>query len=155
MDKETETYIDLGLPSGILWAGQNAILDGSDLMTLGSAARAFGASLPTWGDFQELITSCAHRYDPERAGTMFTGRNGSELFFPSDRMAAYVKEAENGNGGYIELQGFSRYWSGTPLDNRHTNFWCLIVQENLNACGFPYKREDMYHVRLVKRPAAR
>lgn len=150
MEDQTK-YIDLGLPSGTLWAEGNASFDGMDLLTFGEASFRFGRLLPSWNDYAELIARCRHRYDTARGGSVFTGPNGNELFFPCGSMKCYVPESENQRPGYIHLDGYSRYWSCSAPRDRKNLLMCLLVQDTLSACGFPYHELNRYNVRLCRR----
>ena len=150
MEDQTK-YIDLGLPSGTLWAEANATAEGERLFTFGEASVRFGRLLPSWSDFAELITKCRHRYDTARNGSVFTGPNGNELFFPCGSMKCYVPESDGQGPGYIHLDGYSRYWSCSAPDGRSNLLMCLLVQDTLSACGFPYHELNRYSVRLCRR----
>ena len=150
MEDQTK-YIDLGLPSGTLWAEGNATYEGERLFTFGEASIRFGRQLPSWNDFAELITKCRHRYDTERNGSVFTGPNGNELFFPCGSMKCYVPESDGQGPGYVHLDGYSRYWSCSAPHNRNNLLMCLLVQDTLSACGFPYHELNRYSVRLCRR----
>ncbi len=154
--EDKNTYIDLGLKSGTLWATENQTVDGSALVTYYDALRAYGNNIPKIEDFWELF-ECKQRYDPGRKGTIYTGPNGNELFFPADEMNAFgytsYDEERNTPVGpvYVPVKDHARYWSRTPLDNRDLHRYCLIVQESLNGCAFPYYTKNLFHVRICKR----
>lgn len=69
-------YIDLGLPSGNLWASENE----EDCYNFNDAPVKFGDNIPTKEDFEELITHCWKRFDNERMGMELMGDNGNKLF---------------------------------------------------------------------------
>lgn len=71
-------YIDLGLPSGNLWASENE----EGCYKFVDAPVKFGDNLPTKEDFEELISHCWKRWDDERKGLEFMGNNGAKIFFP-------------------------------------------------------------------------
>lgn len=71
-------YIDLGLPSGNLWAAENE----EGYYTFDEAVAKFWDNLPTKEDFEELVAHCWKRWDDERKGMEFMGDNGKKLFLP-------------------------------------------------------------------------
>lgn len=85
-------YVDLGLPSGILWAERNAATyiepeypwDPAEktLFTYEEAVAAFGERLPEREHFRELRKECTWTLDRERGGYTVTGKNGRSIFLP-------------------------------------------------------------------------
>lgn len=69
-------YIDLGLPSGILWATENE----PGYHQFNEAIKTFGESLPSSDAFAELFTYCSRKWDWKRKGLLLTGPNGNTLF---------------------------------------------------------------------------
>ena len=76
---EDMQWIDLGLPSGTLWADRNA--DGYH--TYGEAVSKFGDSLPSARQMAELMECCCIKWDDDRKGLSVTGRNGNSIFLPA------------------------------------------------------------------------
>ncbi len=96
MEKE---FIDLGLPSGNLWATENEVGENGQPLyaTYDEAVKQFGENLPTRDDWQELLDNVPHLWDKERNGLLFVARNGKELF--------------------LSAQGLlGCYWSATAYD---------------------------------------
>ena len=101
-------YVDLGLPSGILWKNVN---EGGDnaLYTKYEAARKFGSNLPTKAEFEEIKNSC--RWSWTGRGYKVTGPNGNSIIFPA---AGYLDGTDVYETG---MRGF--YCSSTLYDSGH------------------------------------
>lgn len=96
-------YIDLGLPSGTLWAAENE----EGYYTFDEAVAKFGDNMPTKDDFEELVAHCWKRWDDERKGLEFMGDNGAKIFLPASGFR---------NGSDVSnMQGNGYYWSATPF----------------------------------------
>jgi hypothetical protein len=130
-------YVDLGLPSGTLWADRNVGADSpekfGDCFTWDDAIEEIDG-IPSIEQFQELMT-CAHVWATVRnvEGLLFTGPNGNTLFVP----ASYCHGIDVGSGYWSSslndrcsdyAQQFSIYspdysgcmccWSSHPCDER-------------------------------------
>ena len=71
-------YVDLGLPSGTLWAAQNE----SEFYWSNSACKKFGNLLPTKEQFEELIYNCIIEWND--SGLLVKGKNnGNAIFLPN------------------------------------------------------------------------
>lgn len=128
-------YIDLGLPSGNLWAAENE--DG--YYTFDKAVEKFGNNLPTKDDFKELLKYCWKRWDDEHSGIEFMGDNGVKLFFPA---LGYIDGIINDK----EYKGY--YWSSSKFsesDMFSFNFEQGKQSVNLN-CFY-----ENYSIRLIKK----
>ena len=103
-----QKFIDLGLPSGNLWATENEVAENGQPLyaTYDEAVENFGKNLPTKDDWQELIDNVPHLWDKKRDGLLFVARNGKELFLPA---MGYRDEASIYK---VHLVGY--YWSVTP-----------------------------------------
>lgn len=75
-DNKTE-YVDLGLPSGTLWAADYEKLDG-ELLYL-PYCEAEKMNLPTKEQLEELLSNCKWMHNLGR--TTCLGPNGTELYF--------------------------------------------------------------------------
>lgn len=130
-------YIDLGLPSGNLWAEQNE--DG--YYTFDEAVAKFGDNMPTKEDFEELRKHCWKRWDNERKGMELMSDNGAKLFMPAAG-CRYEQRVCN-----AKVCGY--YWSSSYYDSNdayyvHFDYSCLNPQ-SLNY------RTSEFSVRLIKR----
>ena len=108
MNVDKLQFIDLGLPSGKLWATEN-IKDekGNEAyVSFDKAVETFGDKLPTKEDWKELFEHCIHQYDEGRKGIVLTGPNGNTIFLPSKGFCGddskIYKDGEWGN-----------YWSSS------------------------------------------
>ena len=74
------TFVDLGLPSGRLWATENA----PGFYTFDEAVDTFGELLPKGSAMVELIEESTCIWNDEKKGLDITGPNGSTIFLPAD-----------------------------------------------------------------------
>lgn len=77
--KNNFEYVDLGLPSGTLWAKSNA----PGFYTFDEAVEKFGDNLPSKEDWDELFEHCSRKRDNEHNGLVLTGPNGNTVFLPA------------------------------------------------------------------------
>lgn len=94
-------YIDLGLPSGTLWADTNK----KGFFTFDEAVEKFGKNLPKRWQWCELQDECKMEWDDERGGYTVTGPNGNSIFLPA---MGYKHK----NRVFFQSCGF--YWSSSP-----------------------------------------
>lgn len=78
MSKKIE-FIDLGLPSGRLWATENA----EGYYTYDEAKKEFGEMLPKPEAFEELWKECLWLWDVKNKGMIVVGPNKSTIFLPA------------------------------------------------------------------------
>ena len=137
------TAIDLGLPSGRLWAAQNvgahAMSDYGLLMDFDTAnAIEFldGWHLPTKEDFQELYDSCTSEWTTINGnpGRMFTSKiNGHQIFLPAAGWS-WFDDDEHGstlyNRGTLGDYWSSSYYSATGAYYLHFNSSAVFPQGN-------------------------
>ena len=76
---ETFTFIDLGLPSGRLWATENA----PGYYNFDEAVDTFGELLPKGSAMMELIEECKCTWNKKKKGLDITGPNGNSIFLPA------------------------------------------------------------------------
>ena len=95
-------YVDLGLPSGILWKSEN---EDCGLVTYDQAYNFYGEYLPTQEQWQELKDKCLWIWTG--SGYNVKGRNGESIMLP----AAGFRSC-GGSMQHIGSAGF--YWSDTP-----------------------------------------
>lgn len=118
---ETFTFIDLGLPSGKLWATENIKDENGNeaYVSFDKAVETFGDKLPTKEDWKELFEHCIHQYDEEHKGIVLTGPNGNTIFLPakgfygSDSKSYNVGESGDywSSSHYNEPRKYSAYFS--------------------------------------------
>ncbi len=106
-----QKFIDLGLPSGNLWATDNEVAENGQPLyaTFYEAVKQFGENLPTQEDWQELIDNVPHLWDKKRQGLLFVARNGKELFLP----AMGIRYESN----ICNVRSRGYYWSATAYDS--------------------------------------
>lgn len=92
-------YIDLGLPSGTLWADENE----PAFYNFYKAVAKFPDNLPKKEQFVELHEKCIWRWDHD--GYTVIGPNGNSIFLPA---AGYQYRA---HAGRVGSDGY--YWSST------------------------------------------
>ena len=100
--KEKEfTYVDLGLPSGRLWASENA----EGYYTYDEAKAQFGELLPKPEAFEELWEECRWLWDVKEKRMVVVGPNQNTIFLPASGYRSGASGGLNnvGSGGY--------YWS--------------------------------------------
>lgn len=100
--KEKEfTYVDLGLPSGRLWASENA----EGYYTYDEAKAVFGELLPKPEAFQELWEECQWLWDVKEKRMVVVGPNQNTVFLPA---SGYRGGA---SGGLNDVGSNGYYWS--------------------------------------------
>jgi hypothetical protein len=105
------TFIDLGLPSGRLWATENA----PGHYTFYEAVNTFGKLHPNDSAMMELFEECKCTWNDEKKGLDITGPNGNSIFLPA---AGYTPlspdvKAKDKEGNYWtqmpDGQSYARY----------------------------------------------
>lgn len=100
--KEKEfTYVDLGLPSGRLWASENA----EGYYTYDEAKAVFGELLPKPEAFQELWEECQWLWDVKEKRMVVVGPNQNTIFLPASGYRSYA------SGGLNDVGSNGYYWS--------------------------------------------
>ena len=137
--KDKFTYIDLGLPSGRLWASENA----EGYYTYDEAKEKFGEMLPKPEAFQELWEECQWLWDVKKEGMIVVGPNKNTIFLPASGFLRSVSGCLDGvgsNGYYWSYALFSQtyardlsFYSGgvSPIDddNRAFGFSVRLCKE--------------------------
>lgn len=72
-------WVDLGLPSGRLWADRPA----PGYYQYDQAVEAFGEDLPKGVAMAELCEECEWTWDKKRKGYDVVGKNGNRIFIPA------------------------------------------------------------------------
>lgn len=115
-------YIDLGLPSGILWASRNEKnpQDANGLFTYNEAVNKYGKNVPTKEQWRELIKQCEWFWNGNEYTA--TGPNGNSILLPAEGY-----RQSNGTMEDIGIEG--DYWSST-LDGSKIA-WCFIMDSEV------------------------
>lgn len=139
---KAQGWIDLGLPSGTLWKNSNEWNSSDDqgYYTYEAAVRAFGNSLPTKKQLEELKSRCTWTWDSSKKGYYVKGTNGESIFLP----AAGGRDC----GGLVYGVGAcGGYWSSTPSGSEGA--WGLSLDSSeVGMSG--YSRCIGLSVRLVQ-----
>ena len=99
---ETFTFIDLGLPSGRLWATENA----PGHYTFDEAVDTFGELLPKATAMMELFEESKCAWNDEKKGMDITGPNGKSIFLPITGYTWGSPDVKAKDEGY--------YWTRMP-----------------------------------------
>lgn len=108
---EAFTFIDLGLPSGRLWATENA----PDFYSFDEAVDTFGELLPKGMAMAELIEECKCAWNNEKKGLDITGPNGNSIFLPA---AGCTRDYPN----VITKDEKGNYWTRMPYGQYHARY---------------------------------
>lgn len=104
-DRNSFEYVDLGLPSGTLWATENA----QGYYTFNEAVETFSDSLPVIEEFRELLKECKREWNEKRKGITVTGPNGKSIFFPASGYRYY------GDGSLYGIGSRGYCWSASAF----------------------------------------
>ena len=94
-------FVDLGLPSGLLWAEKQE----EGYYTHEEAVKKYGEALPQPEEFVELWRVCKWDWSKERRGYTVTGPNGNSIFLAASGYRNRASGDLNGVGSY------GIYWS--------------------------------------------
>ena len=94
-------FMDLGLPSGLLWAEKQE----EGYYTHEEAVKKYGEALPQPEEFVERWRVCKWDWNKERKGYTVTGPNGNSIFLAASGYRYRASGDLNGVGSY----GY--YWS--------------------------------------------
>lgn len=155
--KKTLDYVDLGLPSGVLWASKNATVEDKSmphdageksfycqhLFDYDEAKRFFKTLLPNPAEFQELYDLCEWKWLKRKRAYKVTGPNGNSILLQAEGLA-YKGLGFNRNGDGWE--GF--YWSSKSCG---ANAYCLVLNDVDYNPQWNADKTTSFSVRLVKR----
>lgn len=142
-------FVDLGLPSGRLWATENA----PGYYTHEAAEQTFGDYLPKGAAMVELIDECKVEWNEDRHGLHITGLNGNNIFLPAAGFVdCFTKVAHD-----VDLEG--NYWTSMRYVPKSESYgsnsslcdaWCLNFSSvNLSPLLCTY-RFNSYSIRVCK-----
>jgi len=121
-------YVDLGLPSGRLWATENA----PDYYTHYEAVDIFGKFLPKAVAIAELVEECKWTWNSDKKGYDVVGPNGNSIFLAASGRRSRASGAlySVGGGGY--------YWSFAS--SSQASAYCLSFNSSsLNPLNDGYR----------------
>ena len=135
-------FINLGLPSGKLWATENVKDSNGDktFFSFDDSVNAFGKNLPSKDDWKELFGKSSYSWNEERKGYDVTGPNGNSIFLPA---AGY-----RGGDIVVSVGSYGHYWSSSVCDESRA-FGVFFSSGYLNPQDYGY-RYDGFSVRLVR-----
>lgn len=132
-------YVDLGLPSGTLWAVENE----EGYYTFDEANDEFKENMPSKEDFKELVRECFHRWNDELKGIEFLSPyNGNTIFFP----ASGYRSISIGSMSSVGIYGYN--WSSSP-DNSVSGYNLTFNSVNTNPSN-TLARTNSLPVRCVE-----
>ncbi len=136
------TFVDMGLPSGKLWATENVKDENGEeaFFTFDESVNTFGNNLPSWEDWKELFDNCSYKWNKQKKGFDITGSNGNSIFLPA---AGY----RNGVSMY-NVGSCGRYWSSSVYDENYA-YNAFLYSGYLDPHDNSY-RYNGFSVRLVK-----
>ena len=86
VDLSKTEWVNLGLPSGVLWAKD----DEDVLVTIHKALQDYPDNLPSESDEEELREYCYRQFDSAKKEMIFTGPNGNSVSFKcTDKYTSY------------------------------------------------------------------
>lgn len=132
-------YVDLGLPSGILWAEENE----PGVYTFEETVEKFrGKDMPSMEEFRELVDNCTWTWN----GTGYTivGPSGDSILLP----LLPIKDCQ-GNMDSNPTTG--RYWSAEVYDELEG--WGLYFDENKVWTTMSFIKCMALPVRKIRHPA--
>ena len=130
-------YIDLGLPSGTLWAESNE----EGYYNFDEAVEKYGDAIPTKEQFEELKNLCQWTWIGK--GYKVMGPNGNSITLPAEGIRSCF-----GNEYYVYYVGYDGFYcSSTPHSSDHT--WTLYFYSGSVYMDNAYRCHGI-SVRLVK-----
>ena len=150
-------WVDLGLPSGTLWATCNIGAEspeeyGEYFNWDDNPVQEYWDEhwrTPTKSEIDELVEYCTYsvEYVNGVKGARYTGRNGQSVFFP---FAGYYKlifgPYNTGKGG--------QYWTVTPYDGETGTHWILATDRSEQADDNAYYW-PLYYFSFPVRPVSK
>ena len=100
--------MDLGLPSGLLWAEKQE----EGYYTHEEAVKKYGEALPQPEEFVELWRVCKWDWSKERKGYTVTGPNGNSIFLAASGSRLRASGDLNGVGSYGSYWSAAQYSAG-------------------------------------------
>ncbi len=120
-------FIDLGLPSGRLWATENV----PGFYTFAEAVDTFGELLPNDSAMVELIEECKCAWNDEKKGLDITGPNGNSIFLPA--------------------AGYTRHSQDVKAKDDEGNYWTRMPHSQARARNLGFRSGGVYPMSLNNR----
>lgn len=143
IDITTLKFVDLGLPSGKLWATENVKNENDDEshFTFDEAVETFGKNLPSMDDWEELIDNCSYKWNKKKKGFDITGANGNFIFLPAAGYRSDDSVYYDGSSG--------NYWSSSVY-TEYLAFYVLFDSDDLKPQYYFSSHCRGFSVRLVR-----
>ena len=125
-------FVDLGLPSGLLWAEKQE--DG--YYTHEEAVEKYGEALPQPEEFVELWRVCKWDWDKKRKGYTVTGPNGNSIFLAASGYRSRVSGDLNRVGSYGYYWGAAQYSAGSAYNLYFYSGYVYPLDDHGRASGF-------------------
>lgn len=132
-------YVDLGLPSGILWADQNE----PGVYTFKETTEKFrGKDMPDMEEFRELVDNCTWTWN----GTGYTivGATGDSILLP-------IAQIRGCNDSIMPDTTNGYYWSAEVYDE--SEGWGLFFDKNKVWTTMSFSKCAALPVRKIQHPA--
>lgn len=133
-----QNYVDLGLPSGILWADANE----PGVYTFDESVTAFrGDEMPGMYEFKELEKECVWHWND--SGYTVIGPNGDSIVLPMVKTKWCT--------GVFEEKTSGLYWSAEAFNELEG--WGLYFSKDMISTQMSFARCQGLPVRKIKHPA--
>jgi hypothetical protein len=150
-----EKYIDLGLPSGTLWADRNY---GADDEFSGANAQQWQnikfedtSTVPSSDDFQELIDNTDHKFVTSykksgASGMVFKSKvNDNEIFMPACGLYNTITSTTD-----HKLSG--HYYTKTPCEKTNERYNTLYFNSTMIGAYVDISKNYNSQLRTIKKP---
>lgn len=139
-----QEFVDLGLPSGTLWAKHNAHVGKKYHFTYDEAMKHFGDCMPNYNQYRELIILCKWEwvklFGGKVQGYRVTGLNRNSIFLPASGVYDGPSLHNAGSSGY--------YWSTGYYSSDSA---CSLYFNSSRKNMYYYYRYYGFSIRLIKR----
>lgn len=140
-----QEFVDLGLPSGILWAKRNVKIANKKHFThyeIPLIEYITGYNVPSKEDFEELINLCKWEWKTigRTKGYVVTGLNGNHIFLHA---AGYYGGTSLGGSGSYGFYWSTRYYYSSRAYSLYFSSGSHYMRDYGRYCDFS--------VRLIKR----
>lgn len=134
-------YVDMGLPSGTLWASENE----KGYFNFDEAVEKFGNNLPARWQFCELVENSDCYFDTDENAFVFESNfNGNMVKFSTLGYRIF-----DGNE-FIGVDQYGDYWSRTPHTNGEDAWHISLTNYGSVEPTFLCNRKHGLSVRLCK-----
>lgn len=145
-------YVDLGLPSGTLWAESN-LPNKHNVMEVLDELHDF---VPTVTEFQELLECCKWEWNKKKTGYNVIGPNGNSIFLPAEGKdcltAANAWFCDNGPDQYHSEFRVGYYWTSSHFkdERKCVNLHWFEFNQNYQTHDCAYRCIDRFNRRRIE-----